>query len=82
MIRMQQLKLPVAHTEEQLTQVVLKALSIPESDLIAYHIRKRSLDARKKPRLFYSYVIDAKVKGQNRILKKKKPGIEEVKETR
>ena len=42
MIRMQQLKLPVAHTEEQLTQVVLKALSIPESDLIAYHIRKRS----------------------------------------
>ncbi|MDY3919404.1 MAG: FAD-dependent oxidoreductase [Candidatus Limivivens sp.] len=75
MIRIQQLKLPCGHTEQELRRAVLAALSVTESELISFEIRKKSLDARKKPRLFYSYVIDAQVKNQSRILKKKKPGL-------
>ncbi|MDO5422820.1 MAG: FAD-dependent oxidoreductase [Eubacteriales bacterium] len=75
MIRIQQLKLPCDHTEQDMRQAILKALSIPEDWLISYEIRKKSLDARKKPRLFYSYVIDVKTAKQSAVLKKQKPGV-------
>ena len=78
MIRIQQLKLPCGHEEEELKQAVLHALSIREKDLISYKIKKRSLDARKKPVLFYSYVIDAKVVCEAKVLKRKKAGISAV----
>ena len=78
MIRIQQLKLPCGHEKEELKQAVLHALSIREKDLISYKIKKRSLDARKKPVLFYSYVIDAKVVCEAKVLKRKKAGISAV----
>ena len=78
MIRIQQLKLPCGHGEEELKQAVLHALFIQEKDLISYKIKKRSLDARKKPVLFYSYVIDAKVACEAKVLKRKKAGISAV----
>lgn len=78
MIRIQQLKLPCGHEEEELKQAMLHALSIREKDLISYKIKKRSLDARKKPVLFYSYVIDAKVVCEAKVLKRKKAGISAV----
>lgn len=76
MIRIQQLKMPCEHTEEDLKKAVLKTLGIREEDLLSMEIRKKSLDARKKPRLFYSYVVDVKTPLEGRILKKKRPGIE------
>ena len=57
MLRITQLKLPVGHTEEQLRKKLLKTVHIKESGLKEYTIKKRSLDARKKPELYYVYTV-------------------------
>ena len=69
MIRIDQLRLPVGHTREQLERKLLKTLRIGKRELNGYHIRKRSLDARKKPDLSYSYSVDVDVAEEGRILK-------------
>lgn len=70
MIRIQQLKLPSNHTEKELRQEILKALRCREEDLLSYKTGKRSIDARKKPDIFYVYTIDAVLRSEGRILGK------------
>lgn len=69
MIRIQQLKLPVGHTKEELEQKLLKELKLSPEKLISYELRKQSIDARKKP-IQYVYTIDAQVKEEDRVLKR------------
>ncbi len=71
MIRIQQLKLPIHHTQADLEKALRKRLGIGKESLIAYEIRRQSLDARKKPELFYVYTVDAEVKNE-RALKGRK----------
>ena len=52
MLRINQLKLPVGHTPEQLKKKIIKSMQIRERDLKQYSVRKRSIDARKKPELY------------------------------
>ena len=78
MLRISQLKLPVTHTREQLEQKLLKMLRISRKDLGQYYIRKRSLDARKKPELYYVYSIDAEIKHEERVLKSMKGNVRKV----
>lgn len=52
MLSIQQLKLPVSHTREDLEEKILKQLKINRENLITWKIWKQSLDARKKPELF------------------------------
>ena len=80
MIRIQQLNLeiPFFKTEEeydeyqknQLEKKIIKLLKINSKDLESWTIVRRSLDARKKPILFYSYIVDVCVKKEVEILKK------------
>lgn len=72
MIRVEQLKLNVNHTEEDFLKKLCKTLRIEQNELISYTIRKQSLDARKKPELFYNYVADVSVRHEQRILAKNK----------
>lgn len=69
MLRITQLKLPVGHTEEQLKKKLLKAAHMKENDLKTYTIRKRSLDARKRPELYYVYTVDFSATDEGRILR-------------
>lgn len=69
MIRIQQLKLPVSHTKEELEQKLLKELKLSPEKLISYELRKQSIDARKKP-IQYVYTIDVQVKEEDRVLKR------------
>lgn len=69
MIRIQQLKLPVGHTKEELEQKLLKELKLSSEKLISYELRKQSIDARKKP-IQYVYTIDVQVKEEDRVLKR------------
>ena len=62
MIQISQLKLKIPHTEKQLYDKVMKTLHIRPQEYVAMHIRKKSLDARKKPELFYVYTVDVEVK--------------------
>lgn len=59
-----------------LKQEILRLLRIKEEDLLDFHIRKKSIDARKKEKVTYIYVLAVKVKRENAILKKlKNPNI-------
>lgn len=73
MIRLSQLKI-LPSQEEKLSFYVAKALSVREDDIIKLNIVKKSLDARKKPDLFWIYTVDADLKASvnfKRIFKNK-----------
>lgn len=83
MIRIQQLKLRPNHTKEQLEAALEKQLRMKASDF-TYTVRKRSIDARKKPDLYMVYTVDVKVAGEEKVLKrlKGKNQIRQVSEVR
>ena len=58
MIRIRQLKLKIDHTEEDLKKKIQHTLHLKPGQCVSYIIRKQSLDARKKPDLFYTYTVD------------------------
>lgn len=73
MIRISQLKLPVKHDKEMIEAKLCKSLNISNKDIIDYKIYRRSLDARKKNDIHYSYIIDVNVvREEVTLLKNKK----------
>lgn len=61
MIRINQLRLPVGHNREALRGKIAKKLRFaPETDF-EFEIIRRSVDARKKPEIFYNYIVDVAV---------------------
>ena len=73
MIRVNQLKLPIEHSEEMLRRQIIKTLHLKnEKDLIRYQIRKQSIDARRKNELSFVYTVDVEVKQEDTILHKNK----------
>lgn len=82
MIRISQLKIKTNHTEAELKEKIEKTLRIKDEALLSWHIRKQSLDARKKPELYYVYTVDVKIRGEKALLKNKKlKNVSAVKET-
>ncbi len=69
MIRISQVKLPVGHSREALLKKTAQSLRCSVSDIVSFSIRKRSLDARKKPDLYYVYTVDVAVKEEKKLLK-------------
>lgn len=59
MIQVRQLSLPITHTKEELEAKLLKTLRIKKEHLLSYRIARRSLDARKKQDIHYSYTVEA-----------------------
>lgn len=72
MIRIGQLKLNPDHTENDLHQAIAKILRISTNEIQALKIRKKSIDARKKPQIKYIYTVDVTVANEQKILKKQK----------
>ena len=72
MIRISQLKLEINHSKEQLVSKICKTLRINEGMLIGYQIQKMSIDARKKPQIFYIYVVDVEVNNEKQVISKVK----------
>ena len=70
MIRINQLKLPVDHSQEQLENKIKKNLR--GASIKTWKITKKSIDARKKDQLCYVYAIDVELEQENRFLKKNK----------
>ena len=71
MIRIRQIKIPIE--KDNLNHLKKKAsiiLKCPESDIQKISISKKSLDARKKPNIFYIYEVDIDVKKEKHLLKK------------
>lgn len=72
MIRIHQIKLPITHTQEDLKKKIGKILRISVSEIREVKIVKQSIDARKKPQIFYTYTVDAAITGEKKILQKVK----------
>ena len=59
MIRISELKLPLAHTEKALRAAIIRRLRIDDSDLTEFTVFKRSFDARKRDNILLVYIVDA-----------------------
>ena len=58
MLRLNELKMPLDHTDADLTQAVIERLGIGAKDLLDVSIFKRSYDARKKSQIVLIYQLD------------------------
>lgn len=68
MIKINQIKLPVTHSDEALKRNN-KMLKLNAKTGFTYRILKKSLDARKKPELFYTYSVAVEIE-DTKIAKK------------
>lgn len=81
MIRINQIKLHTEHTIEQLQSKVAETLRIPVKDIKKMEIIRQSIDARKKPNIFYIYTVDVVVANEDKLLqnlRKKKGAGEQI----
>lgn len=73
MIRISQIKVPIKeNTRDKIILECSRKLRINKSNIESYKINKRSIDARKKPDLFYVYELDLVVKDEEVILRRSK----------
>ena len=70
MIQINQLKLHIDHTKTDLEKKIRKILQLKQEEQFSYEILKRSIDARKKPDIFYVYSLGVKTAKESQILKK------------
>lgn len=68
MLRLSNLKLPLDHTPEQLTQAVLTLLGIPAEQLLQVTPHRRSVDARNKQHIYFVYHLDILVQHPQQVL--------------
>ena len=70
MLRINQILCPIDHNEEQLFAALRDKLKCNGSDILSWKIARQSIDARKKPKLFYSYTLLAKCRDEEKLLKR------------
>ncbi len=68
MLRVNQVKLRTGHTAAELKRQAASVLRVPEQNITELKIIRQSIDARKKPVIYYSYSVDVAVKDEDRIL--------------
>ena len=70
MLTIRDLILPARHDPSMLYYLAANALRIPASEITALEIRRRSVDARKKEDIHYSYTVDVATRhSEARVLK-------------
>ena len=73
MIRVRQVKVLYNESSiENITKKVAKKLNIKETDIKSLKINKESIDARKKPEIYYIYEVDCDLLNEELILRKNK----------
>lgn len=70
MIRIHQIRMKPDHTKEELKEKLLRQLGIGQEALLSYQIVKQSIDARKKPQIFFTYAIDVSVRQEDEVLRR------------
>lgn len=68
MLRLNQIKLRPGHSREALVKKAADMLRISGQEILELRILRRSIDARRKPEIFYIYSIEVSVKNEDRIL--------------
>ncbi len=68
MIRVNQIRMPLEHSTEDLLHKTAKILRIKPDRIEALQIVKKSIDARKKPDIAVIYTVDVTVGAQEKVL--------------
>ena len=72
MIRLRQIDILVNNdSKKSILSKCAKKLGIKDKDIIDVNIVKKSIDARYKPNIYYSYIVDVDVRNEDKILKKR-----------
>jgi len=69
MLRINNIKIRKDISNEAIFHFAIKKYKIYKEDILDWHISKKSIDARKKDDVYYSYSIDIKVKDENKYEK-------------
>ena len=72
MLRINNIKIRKDSTEHEVFEIAIKKHHIPKDDILNWHIAKKSIDARKKDDVHYSYSIDIEVKNEKKYKKLEK----------
>lgn len=70
MIKINQIKLPVGHRESELRERIRKVLKLKPNVAFSYKIVRKSMDARKKPELYYVYSVTVELANDKELVKK------------
>lgn len=70
MIRINQIKVPLEHTQQDIVHKAASILRITPEKILSWQIRKKSIDARKKPEIMIIYTLDVSVASQDKVLAK------------
>jgi len=68
MLRLTEVRLPLAHAEGAIKAAILKRLGITDDDLINYVVFKRGVDARKPNAIMLTYTLDVALRDEAAIL--------------
>ena len=68
MLRLTELKLPLGHSQADLSAAVRKKLRLGADAPLHFKVIRRGHDARKKPHVLYVYTIDAAVEDEQTVL--------------
>jgi len=74
MIKVNQIKLHMDHSEDELRQKIAKTIR-RDANSFSYTIAKKSIDSRKKPELFYVYSVYVETEKEAQIVKASKPNL-------
>ena len=75
MIKISNIKIYEDISDDKVINLVLNKYKIKKENIIVCNISKKSIDARKKDDVHYSYSIDLKLKKENNLLKFKNVSI-------
>lgn len=70
MIRISQLKMSPGYNRKDIQKKIQQLLGVSAEQIQSFVIARESLDARKKPDVFFSLIVDVAVDGEERILKR------------
>ena len=68
MLRLSQIRLKPGHSGRELEEKIRKLLNLKQTDPLEYRIFKQSIDARKKPEIYYTYTVDVTIHQESRVL--------------
>lgn len=75
MIRLNNINIRIEAGRDELENKIQKTLKIAKEDLVSYEIVRQSIDARKKPEIYYSYILDVHIKNEKKVMQKHKNNI-------
>ena len=75
MLRLDNLSLPLGYAPEDLTALAARKLKVPEKAIQAVTLVKQSVDARDKGDVHFVVSIDVKVKDEDALLRRLRPGV-------